>query len=377
MAMQFLRAYCERQAAESGQPGAPIRFVASSDGMARDGKALDPADFQLDNFRRNPVFLWVHDYWGQHLPIGRVPNVEATGSQLLADVEFDQADEFARQVESKYRRGFLNAVSIGWQDVQEGKRTWHDLLDISGVPVPADPNALKADQVRALAALGREIEDLLGDVNTSTRGAIPPHTTDKAPETATWDGPGEMAKCEATESALRRIAAWVNSEMDPATKRAYKLPHHEAAGLVVWRGVAAGMARLLQAGTEIPEADRRGVYNHLARHYQQFDKEAPEFRSGAELALLGPEEIRGLFLEGEGEFMATDMGTRAGAMLSARNKGDLEQAVVLIQAVLERATKEEPPPEPPAGEDNEQHAHLEGDALLAELYRVFREGQNG
>ena len=374
MTMEFLRAYCERQAVESGAPGAPIRFVASTDGMARDGKALNPEDFHLDNFRRNPVFLWVHDYWGQHLPIGRVPNVEATGGQLLADVEFDQADEFARAVESKYRRGFLNAVSIGWQDVQEGKRTWHDLLDISGVPVPADPNALKLDEARALASLDLEIQGLLGQFAGGNRGAIPPHSTDKAPEDMAWDGPGEMAKCEATESALRRIAAWVDSEMDPATKRAYKLPHHTAEGLVVWRGVAAAMARLLQAGTEIPEGDRRGVYNHLTRHYQQFDKTAPEFRTGAELALLGPEEIRGLFLEGEVYPMSTDM--RAGAMLSARNKGDLEQAVALIQAVLERATKETPVEPPPDEEGNGQHAHVEGDALLSELHRIFLGGQN-
>jgi len=253
------------------------------------------------------------------------------------------------------------------------------LLDISGVPVPADPNALKLEQARALASLGLEIEGFLSKFADENRGAIPPHTTDKAPETAAWDGPGEMAKCEATESALRRICAWVDASMDPNTKRAYKLPHHTAEGLVVWRGVAAAMARLFQAGTEIPEADRRGVYNHLTRHYQQFDKTAPEFRSGAELALLGPEEIRGLFLEGEAiaynRPMSTDMLARAGAMLSARNKGDLEQAVTLIQAVLERATKETPE-EPPAGEGNGQHADVEGAALLADLHRIFLGGQN-
>jgi hypothetical protein len=116
------------------------------------------------------------------------------------------------------------------------------------------------------------------------------------------------------------------------------------------------------------------VYNHLTRHYQQFDKTAPEFRTGAELALLGPEEIRGLFLEGEVYPMSTDM--RAGAMLSARNKGDLEQAVVLIQAVLERATKETPEEPPQSGGDNGQHADLEGAALLADLHRIFLGGQN-
>ena len=47
----------------------------------------------------------------------------------------------------------------------------------------------------------------------------------------------------------------------------------------VWRGVAAAMAALKGArgGVDISSADRRGVYNHLARHYREFDEEPPEF----------------------------------------------------------------------------------------------------
>jgi len=30
---------------------------------------------------------------------------------------------------------------------------------------------------------------------------------------------------------------------------------------------------------DIPDSDRRGVYNHLASHYRDFDREPPEFRS--------------------------------------------------------------------------------------------------
>jgi len=89
--------------------------------------------------------------------------------------------------------------------------------------------------------------------------------------------------------------------MDPSRKEAYRLPHHLASGEVVWAGVAAAMAALLQPATQIPEADGRGVYNHLERHYKQFGKEAPEFRTAAELALLRPDQVAGLFLEGEME----------------------------------------------------------------------------
>ncbi len=463
----YLRAYCDRAAAEQGQPGTPIRFVASTEGVKRDGKNLRAADWRFDNFRGNPVVLWAHDYMGHNLPIGRAePSIE--DACVMTDVTFDQADDFARSVESKYRRGFLHAVSVGWNDVTEGGRAYHDLMDVSAVPVPADPQALKVQSVRALRnvldeldqmayeaeggnrthsvpdnqrdpagmttignwieagihgdftdrcdflfsagfidrderiALSNGIGDALGvlakaidgtnDLRTrelelcraavfpdrraaSKRAAIPPHTMAKAANDAVWDGPAEIEECPAEEASLRRTFAWVNSDADPSLKSSYKLPHHEAGGNVVWRGVATAMARLLQAGTDIPDADRKGVYAHLERHYKQFDKTAPEFRNVAELAALGAEEIRGQFLEGEEEFLPArpdfefrsavynptsgelvairgicadgkeyqfdaNAGARVGAMLNARNRGDLEQAVSLVQGVLERAKTE-------------------------------------
>jgi len=47
--------------------------------------------------------------------------------------------------------------------------------------------------------------------------------------------------------------------------------------------VAAAMAALLGArgGVELPAEDRRKVYNHLAQHYRQFEREPPTFRESA------------------------------------------------------------------------------------------------
>ncbi len=61
-----------------------------------------------------------------------------------------------------------------------------------------------------------------------------------------------------------------------------KLPHHRAADAkVVFRGVSAAMGALLGArgGVDIPGNDRRKVYDHLAAHYRQFNRVAPEFRT--------------------------------------------------------------------------------------------------
>ena len=35
----------------------------------------------------------------------------------------------------------------------------------------------------------------------------------------------------------------------------------------------------MQKGAQMPDGDRRAVYNHLARHYEDFEEEAPAFES--------------------------------------------------------------------------------------------------
>jgi hypothetical protein len=262
---------------------------------------LDQSRWMLENYARNPVVLWGHDYWGERPPIGRA-EVAVEGERLLARVRFDQEDGFARQVERKYRDGFLNAVSVGWRTVKEDGSSvdWEDirkgetelfyeLLDISAVPVPGDPDALLLRQERALRGLRDALDLVLDDApgtGAGSRGAVAPHSTAKAAEDVEWDGADHPGRGE--------MCAWGDGER-------FELPHHLSSGEVVWRGVAAAMLRLFQADIQIPDEDWRGVYGHLARHYGQFGKEAPEFRSREELEVLGVELVRGLFAEGEAE----------------------------------------------------------------------------
>jgi HK97 family phage prohead protease len=98
-----------------------------------------------------------------------------------------------------------------------------------------------------------------------------------ADEETPWDGPKERR--DADVEKLRMMSTWVDPEnMD--IKAGYKLPHHRASDLyTIWRGVRAAMAALFGArgGVDIPSDERRGVYNHLARHYREFDKTPPTF----------------------------------------------------------------------------------------------------
>jgi hypothetical protein len=129
-----------------------------------------------------------------------------------------------------------------------------------------------------------------------SRGAVESHEPPKADEGKEWDA----------NAAIARLKEWAGAKDEPNAKYktgfawfdsdalenfgSYKLPHHDIVDggfVVVWGGVAGAMGALLGArgGVDIPAADRKGVYSHLARHYRQFDKEVPEFKSVKQLLI--------------------------------------------------------------------------------------------
>lgn len=268
-----------------------------------------------------------------------------------------------------------------------------ELFEYSCVPVPSNPEALieasakgidttplkewaervldewhekrglwlpKSKVERILSALENKRSFLMSA--TEIKGAISynsahPDGTPKAPEDEEWDGPAEVAAAEVED--LKVMSAWVDSE-NADKKGAYKLPHHKASGqhAVVWRGVAAAMAALLGArgGVNIPEGDRRGVYNHLAEHYREFDKEPPEFTN---YDLDNPEEVIALFAKCYALDEKTVVLAKSGRVLSRANEERIRKASELLQEVLKQleeepeqdnpdsATHKEPSPEEP------------------------------
>lgn len=135
------------------------QFIASTDGVKRDGNIVMNSGWHFDNFARNPAFIWCHDY--RALPIGKHVKWEVSGtgdaSVLRVWSQFCSADlnPFADKVRRMYDEGFLRAVSIGWSPIKwewiqseddgdiEGVRfVESDLLEVSAVPVPSDPDAI-------------------------------------------------------------------------------------------------------------------------------------------------------------------------------------------------------------------------------------------
>jgi len=123
---------------------------------------------------------------------------------------------------------------------------------------------------------------------------FPKSTRPEAREDRAWNRHG-TAEADTSDAliehggwqAMANAHTWYEPDADPEhdppqEKQAYKLPHHELIDgrlSVVWNGEKAAMQVLAGArgGLDIPERDRRSVYEHLALHYGEFDKEPPPF----------------------------------------------------------------------------------------------------
>jgi len=145
-----------------------LTFRGSAGSLDRDGDILVPDGCDTTNYMKNPVFLWAHDWHGR-LPVGRALDVrKVSGAGVDFDILFDEGDPFAMDVERKYRGGFLNAVSVGMEpktwvenrnemgDVTGYTFTEWELLELSGVPIPANADALQLSYAKWLETNGGE-----------------------------------------------------------------------------------------------------------------------------------------------------------------------------------------------------------------------------
>jgi HK97 family phage prohead protease len=132
-----------------------VTFIASDESVDRYGDIIRASGWQLTNFIRNPVLLFGHQ--SSQLPIGRVPDVRVEGTRLLATADFrpEGDNAFADDIWLALQGGFLNAVSVGFLPTVEPKImrdeedrfsgfefVGQELLELSVVPVPANPAAL-------------------------------------------------------------------------------------------------------------------------------------------------------------------------------------------------------------------------------------------
>ena len=238
-------------------------------------------------------------------PLGRTGNgsmrLRADSRGLEYEVDVDLRDPDGLRAVSKVESGLLDGSSFSFRVVKGGaswaanehgvaQRTLTEvkIRDIGPATFPAYPESSVGMALRSLSEetglSEEELEALAGADKLrellERRAALPPHGT--ATTDAAWDGPGAVAAVAAEAVALRSLHAWVDPEGDADAKSSYKFPHHASpGGPANTRACSAGMAVLNggRGGADIPDADRAGVWRHLARHMRDAGMEPPELRT--------------------------------------------------------------------------------------------------
>lgn len=289
-------------------------YITTRD-IDRYGTIIDPKGVRLENFEKAGMPVFFNHGWDK-LPIGRALWIKRNENGLIAKTKFlidfysDSYNEFIKNLYKAYKEGILRTWSIGFVPLRYHEEKINnvtvkifdevDLLEYSAVTIPANPHAVNLNSLKL---------NMRFDMNSEER-RVPHHKIEyKLDDKSSWDknkaiislrkwasSDGSGAKDKIDWSKYAQGFAWYDEE-EPGNFGAYKLPHHwakEGELYVVKRGVFAAMAALLGArgGVDIPDEERKNVYNHLAKHYEEFGAEPPEFREYTvdELMEIFPDE---------------------------------------------------------------------------------------
>lgn len=318
-----------------------------------------PVKWVFDEERGGIDFLEQRLLEGSVVPVGSNPSamVEAAKS---ADIDLRLMSEWAEKTldddEAPLEREAVEAVykALGpWRKtpagvVTRGGRPKQQALEFAPAP-SRDTETDKAKQEKAdeamrhLAAvidgldsghihrslifsLARDLGAQVIDCGAISWDRAHANGTPRAVKDAVWDEKAEQAAADADD--MQAMAAWEDPE-HRGEKDSYRFTHHRAGEShpVVWSAVKSAMHALVHEDA-VPDADRRAVYDHLAKHYRDdFDEEPPELREP------------GVFTVDDVERAATEAATEA-ALTMHKHTRELESAVesAVNEAVDEMAT---------------------------------------
>ena len=139
-----------------------ITFVASDDTKDSAGTVLNQNNWDLRRFNSNGVIGYQHKVYGGWDDTDNPDNVIGKGyayiedGKLMVDITFEPEDinPLADKIYKKIQFGSLRAVSVGFLPIGKGRfgegedaETYYfagqELLEVSVVNIPANPNALK------------------------------------------------------------------------------------------------------------------------------------------------------------------------------------------------------------------------------------------
>jgi len=269
--------------------------IASTPDVDLEGDRFAPEVLErsVDQLRGKPILI-LHGRGGE-AAVGEILDAEYSREEGLR-IKAGIYKRF-KPIWEMIKQGALKALSIGGVVKQyrivDGVREIleAEINEVSLTPRGVNPSA------KIVSFFGKSYEiNEMGFLDKIEKATPPPHETKKAPEDMPWDAEEAVERLRrwaSRDGTGRREAidwekyklgfAWYD-EKNKQSFSSYKLPHHTIIDnelTVVWRGVVAAMAALAGArgGVEIPEEDKPSVYQHLATHYKQFNRQPPPYET--------------------------------------------------------------------------------------------------
>ena len=133
------------------------KFIVNTEDVNEYGYRVLTEGIDYKQYMRNPVVLFMHERGDKgNEVIGRCTKLYKEDGKLIAEIEFDTEDEFAKQIAGKVERGYIRMASIyadikasssSAEHILEGQIyetvTACKLVEISIVDIGGNDNALK------------------------------------------------------------------------------------------------------------------------------------------------------------------------------------------------------------------------------------------
>mgnify|MGYP000851725218 CR=1 FL=1 len=334
-----------------------FKVIATTSGVDRDGESILVEGWDFQNFMKNPVILFGHNYWDMCCIVGAATKVYIEGESVIVEGVFANTQE-GQYIRQLYDDGILKTVSVGFipHEKQGNVITKAELLELSFVPVPANPEAISLEKTIsfALKSFGAKmvmpvVECDIADQTTAWDETIALQNIEAYAEGTPGDGGDNEEDPADPVIDYKKYAeafAWFDDSMAEDVS-GYKLPHHDVMDgklVAVWEGVKAAMDNLINGNSGIPEEDIQGCYDHLAAHYKQFEQTAPELKK-KEIAAIAVKIRKGDLKNMKSDLcalldsyviedVADPVVIKRGRVLSSKNETLVKTALDSIEAVI-------------------------------------------
>ncbi len=220
------------------------------------------------------ISAYNHGSWGGNLPVGKGVISESM-DKLVVDGEFFLDTQSGLETYKTIKNlEDLTEYSFGF-DIDEMD---YQRIGDKNVRLLKKLNVYEVSPVLLGAGIGTGTVD----IKSVVKNAIPSHETDVVDEA--WDAGAQVKKLvdDGGYSVYRNMFAWYDKEGDLNAKSTYKFPHHmvDEDGMPGPANMKACIAALngARGGADIPEGERKGVWNHLAKHIKDGGGEPPELK---------------------------------------------------------------------------------------------------